>query len=648
MPVRMPGDEQLGAVAGPAGVGTVSDRGAAMSAAARMLAYGVGPVALVVLVLLQRYGLVADVPVWEFAVAIVGSMTTSRFVERWQHDGPGTFGMHVRIAAHMAAVTSVIYLSGWGPALGMAYAFTAFADLEQSGAGTWTAATGWSFVGIGVGQSLIALGWAPSMFQPWKAQTIGLLGAFVMMIAVRMAGATGAQKELAEARLAHQATHDSLTGLVNRSVLVDRLSRANARRHANDADAPAVMFLDLNRFKGVNDTFGHQAGDQLLREVARRLELVMGADDTIARFGGDEFVVLCEHATAQRIDEIIAGIDSAFAESFTVENEQLRIGVSVGVTIVDDQITSVEALLSEADAAMYFAKSRGGTGKRVVFFDELTRRHARTRVRTEADLAYALERNELVLYYQPVFDVGSGEPIGVEALLRWNHPQRGLLLPEEFLEAAERTGLIVAMGEWVIREACTTVSSWNAARPAGRELHLSVNLSPSQLADPGLVDHIARVLAATRLLKSENVRFGLELTDSAVNGSSPVAKERFAALDALGVKLAMDDFGSGSASLSCMKDLPIRVVKIDRSFIRALDSDDRVRTIVAGMIEFAHRLDLRVVAEGVEQQAQYDILRALGCDYAQGFLLGEPQPAPVLTSAFMLDRYPNERASSVR
>jgi diguanylate cyclase (GGDEF)-like protein len=638
----MQGDQHTEAVAASPVVGTGSERGAATSTAARLLAYGVGPVALVVLVILQHFGLVATAPVWAYAVAIAGSMIGSRSVERWQHNGPGTLGMHLRVAAHMAAVTAVIYLSGWGPALGMAYAFTAFADLEQSGAATFKAATGWAVGGCCVGQVLIALGWAPSMFEPWKAQTIGLLGTFVVVIAVRMAGETGLQKERAEARLAYQATHDPLTGLVNRAVLVERLGRASCDGTAR-SNAPAVMFLDLNRFKAVNDTFGHRAGDELLCQVAQRLGALMGEHDTIARFGGDEFVVLCDDASRERIDEMLAAIDGVFVEPFTVEGEEVRIGVSVGVTIVDDQVTSVESLLSEADAAMYFAKARGGAGKRVVFFDELTRRNARTQVRIEAELAYALERNELVVFYQPVIGVESGAPIGVEALLRWKHPQRGFLLPEEFLEAAERTGLIIAMGEWVISEACATVASWNAARPPDKALHLSVNLSPSQLAHPGLVDHIGRTLAATHL-NFGSAHFALELTDSVVAGAAPASKETFAALDALGVKLAVDDFGSGSASLSCMKDLPIRVVKIDRGFVRAVNTDERMRSIVAGMIEFAHRLDLRVVAEGVEQPIQYEILRAMGCDYAQGFLLGEPQPAPVVTSALMLDREPNERS----
>ncbi len=287
-------------------------------------------------------------------------------------------------------------------------------------------------------------------------------------IAIRMAGTTGEAKEKVEAQLAHQALHDSLTGLPNRQLLVDRLNHAIEVMRRRGGSPPIVMFLDLNRFKLVNDTFGHQTGDELLKQVAQRLSDILRTTDTLSRFGGDEFVVLCEEVGDRETARLIVErIRRAFEEPFDLAGELLSVGVSIGVASVDDDMVSIEALLSEADAAMYFAKAHGGSGK-VRFFDEVTRRAARHRVRIESDLAHALERDELILHYQPIVDMRSRRIVGVEALLRWNHPERGLLAPAEFLEPAERTGLIVPIGQWVIATACRTVAGWNRDRAARR------------------------------------------------------------------------------------------------------------------------------------------------------------------------------------
>ena len=589
----------------------------------------VGPVALVILLFLRAQGLVAGAPVWAYVVALGGTVVTSRLVDRYADAGPGTLRMHIRVLVHAAGVTAVIYMSGWGPEMGMAYAFAAFADLEQSGAATWRAALGWSLAGCAVGQTLVLFGWAPTFMSISHAMAVGFLGAFVFSIVIRMAGMTGEAKEEVEALLAHQALHDGLTGLPNRQLLVDRLNHAIALMHRHDGPPPVVMFLDLNRFKLVNDTFGHQTGDELLKEVARRVRSVLRESDTLSRFGGDEFVILCEEvgdrATATAIVERIRG---AFDEPFDLAEEQLNVSVSIGVASVDDDMTSIESLLSEADAAMYFAKAHDGSGK-VRFFDEVTRRAARHRVRIESDLAHALERNELLLHYQPIVEMQSRRVVGVEALLRWNHPERGLLAPGEFLEPAERTGLIVPIGQWVIADACATVARWNAHRAAEDHLHLSVNLSPRQLAEQHFVDEVARLLTASGVDPHE-VRLSFELTESWMAVDAGGEQRRLQALHDLGITLAVDDFGTGYSSLAYVKDLPVTVVKIDRSFVSPLGRDPRDLAIVRGIIDLAHNIDLYVVAEGVETEAQYQHLVALGCDYAQGFHLGRPQAPDAL------------------
>jgi diguanylate cyclase (GGDEF)-like protein len=596
----------------------------------RLLVFAVVvPLALVVLLVLRGFGVIARVPAWVYVVAVFGSAVSSRLVEPWKAAGPGTAAMHVRVVVHVAGVTWVLYLSGWGPALGMAYAFSAFADMEQSGARTWRAALGWSLAGCAVGQLLVWEGLAPSLLSLSSAMTIGFLGAIVFGIAIRMAGATGEDRERTEAQLAHQARHEPLTGLFNRRLLVDRLTHAIDLVGRRGPDRPAVMFLDVDRFKRVNDTYGHQTGDELLIQIANRLQTVVRTTDTLARFGGDEFAILCEDAgDAIALDRITKRTRAVFDEPFQFGNDRRNVSVSIGVARVSDHLTTAEALLSEADAAMYYAKARGTTG-RVQVLDDVVRGAARDRVRIETDLAHALERDELILHYQPIVEVETRRTVGVEALLRWNHPQRGLLLPGEFLEPAERTGLIVPIGEWVLSTACATVTGWNRDRPPEDHLHLAVNLSPRQLTESNIVERIAALLADDDIHPAA-VRLSFELTESWVAVDDDTGRQRLAELQGLGVTLAIDDFGTGYSSLAYVRDLPVRVVKIDRSFIAELGRRERDRIIVRGIIELAHNLGLVVVAEGIETEDQYREIAGLACDYAQGFLLGTPQPPDAL------------------
>lgn len=592
----------------------------------RLLVFAVVlPMALVVVVTLRALDLIATIPIWAYVVAILGTAVSARLVEPWRAAGPGTAKMHVRIAVHVAGVSVVIYLTGWGPALGMAYAFTAFADMEQSGARTWRAALGWSLIGCAVGQTMVWAGWVPLLMREASAMTVGFLGAVTFGIVIRMAGAIGEDRERAEAQLAHQALHEPLTGLPNRQLLVDRLSHAIEMVGRRGADRPAVMFLDIDRFKLVNDTYGHQTGDELLIQITRRLLTVLRTTDTLARFGGDEFVILCEDVgDSAALDRITERIRAEFDKPFRLDADVVDVSVSIGVARVSDQRTSAETLLSEADAAMYFAKAHGGAGK-VQFLDDSMRRAARDRVCMEQELAHALARDELVLHYQPIVDVATRRVIGVEALVRWNHPERGLLLPGEFLEPAERTGLIVPIGEWVLATACATVTGWNRQREPEDHLHLAVNLSPRQLADSDIAEVVRAVLAEGDIDPAE-LRLSFELTESWVAVDENAERQALGELHGLGITLAIDDFGSGYSSLAYVRDFPVRVVKIDRLFIAGLGTRDRDRTIVRGIIELAHNLGLIVVAEGIETEAQCRELAALGCDHAQGFLFGPPQP----------------------
>jgi diguanylate cyclase (GGDEF)-like protein len=595
------------------------------SLAPAVLAYAAGPLALVVLLVFRHFGLVARAPVWAYVTALGGSGVVSRIVEKWRDSQPGSLRLHARVVVHVVAVTSVIYLSGWGPALGMAYTFSALADMEQSGAKAWRAALVWSVVGCAVGQTLVWQRWAPSLMTRSQAETIGALGAFVFAIAIRMAGAAGERKEHVEELLAHRALHDPLTGLPNRQLLVDRLTHAIAVAHRRGGVPPVVMFLDLDRFKLVNDTFGHRAGDELLVQVADRLRGVLRSTDTLSRFGGDEFVVLCEELTAtETVSTISARIQGVFDEPFRIGKEQLPISVSIGAASLDDAVTTTEVLLSDADAAMYFAKAHGAAGK-VQLFDQATRGAARNRVRTETALAHALDRDELRLHYQPIIEIATQRTVGVEALLRWQHPERGLLGPSEFLELAERTGAIIPIGEWVLAEACTTVAGWNRKRPPEQRLCLSVNLSPRQLAEANLVDKISRLLRDQKIDPRE-LRLSFELTETFVAVNEESERNRLVQLHELGITLSVDDFGTGYSSLAYVKDLPVSVVKIDRTFVEGIDGNPRHEAIVRGIVSLAHSIDLHVVAEGVETDAQYAILTDLGCDYAQGFLLGRPEP----------------------
>ncbi len=428
-----------------------------------------------------------------------------------------------------------------------------------------------------------------------------------------------------EHRLAHQATHDPLTGLPNRSLLLERLGVAIARARRNGRRI-AVLFLDLDHFKVVNDSLGHGLGDRLLVAIASRLQAALRPTDTIARFGGDEFVVLCEDLTnlgdataiADRVNEAISG-------PFVVDDAEVFVGVSIGIAYPDDPDVDPETLIRDADAAMYQAKERGRS--RWVVFDNMMRAHAVDRLDIENALRRALERRELRIYYQPMICLGSGRITGVEALLRWEHPERGLLLPGDFITVAEETGLIVPIGAWVLDNACRQVQRWQASLPDLGPLMLSVNLSGRQLGHASLVDDVARVLAETGI---DPAAVELEMTESVLMDDVEMSEETLGRLKRLGVKLVVDDFGTGYSSMSYLRRFPVDQLKVDRSFVDGLGRDPGDSAIVTAIVTLAHTLGLEAVAEGVESPDQLAELRALGCDRAQGFHFARPAPEAVI------------------
>ena len=423
-----------------------------------------------------------------------------------------------------------------------------------------------------------------------------------------------------ENQIRHDALHDPLTGLPNRDLLMDRLTTA-VQRARRGQEQLAVLFVDLDEFKLVNDSLGHKAGDQLIRSVAPRIDELLRADDTIARFGSDEFVIVLSQV--QNPDEarfVSERILSSLARPFDLDGEVQRIGASIGIAI-GDGTSSAEALIRDADTALRSAKAERGTA---VVFDVETRAAMVERAQTEQDLRRAIDEDQLELHFQPIIGPDDDAIVAVESLVRWNHPDRGLLGPGEFIPLAERTGLINSLGRWVIDEACRQATRWLEAGPGGTPLGVSINLSAQQLTDPELPG----------LLEASMQRFGvpaaaiqLELTETSLMEDGERSIEMLHRLRETGVSIALDDFGTGFSSLSYIKDLPLNRIKIDRSFVSSMKSGSIEETIVKAAVDMALVLDLEVVAEGVETEQQLNRVRALGCGYVQGFYFSRPVPA---------------------
>jgi diguanylate cyclase (GGDEF)-like protein/PAS domain S-box-containing protein len=438
------------------------------------------------------------------------------------------------------------------------------------------------------------------------------------------------QKRL-ESRLQHQADHDELTGLPSRIPLIAHLEVALANTHRFGGRV-AALFLDVDLFKVVNDSLGHQAGDDLLVEVANRLLSIIRPQDRAGRFGGDEFVVILPDVQgANEVLEIADRIRREVGGHYTINSgvgsadqmESVFATVSIGVALAVGE-ESPEELLRDADAAMYEAKARGRD--RVQLFDGAMRLQVVERLDIEQGLRRALDEDELTVYYQPVIDLTSGRTRGVEALVRWEHPTRGILLPGQFLPVAEETGLIVDIGTWVLERACEQARTW-LPDASGQALPVFVNLSARQLADPDLVAKVRRVIDLTGI-EAGTVHF--EITEDALMTDRVSTTDRLNDLRRLGLRLAIDDFGTGYSSLSYLKHFPVDTLKIDKSFVDGLGSDAGDAAITAAIVEVAHRFGLSTVAEGIERVDQAEWLTALGCDYGQGHHYARPMPVDAL------------------
>ncbi len=424
----------------------------------------------------------------------------------------------------------------------------------------------------------------------------------------------------AEEALRHQARHDALTGLPNRALLHERM--AAALGEAPDAPRPlALLLLDLDGFKEVNDTFGHERGDTLLRQVTERLRGAVRGDDTVARLGGDEFAVLLPGADAAGAARVTADIRAALDTPLHIEGQALQVGASVGIALCPAHGADGTTLLRRADVAMYTAK-RGRTGHAT--YDPAQDQHSPERLPLVGELRAAIERGALALHYQPQVDLASGRLCGVEALVRWPHPERGLVPPERFIPLAEQTSLIAPLTDWVLAEAVRQGRAWQRA---GLLLGVSVNLSMWNLHDPALPERVAGLLREHSL---PSAWLRLELTESALMADPERAMDVLTRLAGLGVRLAVDDFGSGYSSLAYLKTLPVDELKVDKGFVRELATDETDAAIVASTVALGHALGLRVVAEGIEDRATWDLLAGMGCDVAQGYYLSRPLTADAL------------------
>lgn len=423
-----------------------------------------------------------------------------------------------------------------------------------------------------------------------------------------------------EAELTHHAFHDRLTGLPNRALFLDRLSQRIRASVVNPAPF-GVLFIDLDNFKVINDSLGHEAGDQLLMEVAERFKGAIRPGDTVARLGGDEFTILIEEeATEEEVVDLAKRLIQALQSPIRVAGHDVFVTTSIGITIRQDPQLSASSVLRDADTAMYQAKGQGKSG--YALFDPGMNEQAIERLELEAELRRAIELQQFNLHFQPIINIETGEVKEVEALLRWEHPTRGQIPPAKFIPIAEETGIICTLGLWVLRAACEQLVRSDATVGAPG-IGVSVNVSRKQFEDDEFVEEVKQVLRETGL---DPRRLELEITESAMLKDLNRLSAIFLELRALGIRISIDDFGSGYWSISYLNSLPVDTLKIDRSFIAPLDKDERAGGVVHAMISMAKSLNLKVTSEGIETYEQLSILRRMGCDYGQGYLFAKPQP----------------------
>jgi diguanylate cyclase (GGDEF)-like protein/PAS domain S-box-containing protein len=726
-----------------------------------ILGYAMGPAALVTLLILRHFGVVAHVPVWlwlaVFAAIPAGSMGLEFLCRR----NPSTWSLNARVAWHAAAVTMVIYLSGWGPVLVSAFAFVALENVSHDGSRTWRRTALWSLLGITTGQVAIWQGWAPSFLSVGKSEALGVMGAFLLLFVIRMAGATIEQKEdaqasvrvseerfrslvqnstdttfvmgaegrimyaspattslfgrepeeligrratelvhpedrprveaqlaalintvtvtepvqfrvehsdgtyrfaeavvsnlrdnpsvagyvgnlrditerkEAESQLLHVALHDPLTGLPNRTLILDRADQMLVRSR-REYRPVAALFIDLDNFKDINDSLGHDAGDKVLQAVAHRFVGILRESDTVGRLGGDEFVVLAEGASLGAGPEMVAErLHDTLREPFRIEGyASVSLTVTASIGIAGGQRNSASELLRDADIALYRAKALGKN--RSALFQPEMQTAVLDRIELDADLRNALAEEQFFLLYQPVFDLDHVSVSGVEALVRWRHPVRGVVPPDQFIPMLEDSGLIVDVGRWVLFEACRQAAQWHRQ---GFALSMSVNVSMRQLEIHAFVDHIKEALAVTGLDPTTLV---IEITESTLMRDADATVRRLREIKDLGVHVAIDDFGTGYSSLAYLRQFPVDALKIDRSFISAMaDSPES-----GALVELGRTLGLETLAEGIEDSAQLLKLQEEHCDRGQGFLFSKPIE-PEAIEAFLLDASESSRAAAI-
>ncbi|MGD0394496.1 MAG: EAL domain-containing protein [Acidimicrobiales bacterium] len=725
------------------------------------VAYLMGPAAFVVILLMMRFDLVVHESAWLWLGLFIAIPIASLAVDQLYRARPSQFRLHFRVVVQVASVTSVIYLSGWGPVLSGAFAFLALENVAHGGSRVWRITALWSLVGIVVGQTAITEGWAPSMLSIHQANALAVMGAFVLLFIIRMAGATMEQKENAEAStrlsedrfrsliqsssdvtlvmgagavctyvspaitqllgfepadligrratdfvhpdererirdrmgsqllaaaetapiqfrmervdgswrdveavvsdqcdrpsvggyvanirditerkefealLAHRALHDPLTGLANRQLILDRAEQMLARARRT-FDPVAAYFIDLDNFKDANDSLGHEAGDKLLQMVADRFAGLLRASDTVGRLGGDEFVILADGSSMAAGAEMVAErIREVLREPLLVDGfEGLPISITASIGIATGDRSSAQELLRDADIALYRAKAAGRDGW--VLFEPAMQSAAVDRLELKSDLDSALAGDQFFLLYQPIFDLDTASIRGVEALIRWQHPTRGVISPVDFIPVLEDTGMIVEVGQWVLNTACAQAASWQAQ---GFRATMSVNVSMRQLETEQLIGHVLGALASSKLDPQSLV---IEVTESTLMRDANATVSRLKRLKDIGVLIAIDDFGTGYSSLAYLRQFPVDVLKIDKSFIAEMDGTPNSSALIHTLVELGRTLGLVTLAEGIEDQAQLAALRDELCDRGQGFILSRPVSSTEIEA--LLSESASERA----
>ncbi len=482
-------------------------------------------------------------------------------------------------------------------------------------------------------------GWTVQSFGPpiaygvlsnWHALTM-LIGGILLSLLFGTLGfvlGTGRRRALAlvhekTRELSHQALHDALTGLPNRALVLDRAEQMIARSSRQPGMLAGALFIDIDGFKHVNDNLGHAAGDELLKTIGQRLHSAVRERDTVGRLGGDEFVVLVDGADDEKTLDLLADrLTEVLREPVELDGGGKRFAVTASIGVAFGQYSSPDALLRDADLALYAAKAAGKD--RYALFDASMNEGAEGRMELEVDLSEALVREQFFLLYQPIFDLPSHGVIGVEALIRWEHPERGIVAPDRFIPLAEDTGMIVEIGRWVLAEACRQAGVWAAE---GLELSIAVNVSAQQLGRKGFADDVRTALEKSAISPS---LLTLELTETTLMRDVGAACEALKEIKKLGVRVAIDDFGTGYASLSQLQRMPVDILKIDRSFVAALNDGGQSRELLQAILGVGEALSLSVVAEGIEERRQMTMLEEMGCEMAQGFLMGRPGPADLI------------------